>query len=169
MNQQFWLLLSAKTLKCTIYHPGALINRTSGFSFPNVSPSNQTGSVLEAFPLRFEPSLPNLFRGLQEKYSSLHNTWAWFLSLLPIRKSSRCVLCAFVWPSEEGWLWVWPKFVPWWRWNFHHRSISTGSFALIAWTAVLSPIFCGIWRWFPQQEAYIYKGFKIMLMDFHGQ
>lgn len=32
------ILLSGKTLKCTIYHPGALINRTSGFSFPKVSP-----------------------------------------------------------------------------------------------------------------------------------
>lgn len=70
----YFILLSAKTLKRTIYHPGALINRTSGFSFPKVSPPNQTGSVLEAFPLRFEPSLPNPFRALQEKYSSLHNT-----------------------------------------------------------------------------------------------
>lgn len=70
----FELLLSGKTLKCTIYHPGALINRTSGFSFPKVSPPNQTGSVLEAIPLRFEPSLPNPFQGLQEMYSSLHNT-----------------------------------------------------------------------------------------------
>ncbi|MGN0220145.1 MAG: hypothetical protein ACI4AX_07660 [Muribaculaceae bacterium] len=32
-------MLSAKTLKCTIYHPGALINRTSGFSFPKVAKS----------------------------------------------------------------------------------------------------------------------------------
>ena len=68
------LLLSAKSQKCTIYHPGVLRNRTSGLSFPKVSPPNQTGSVLEEFPLRFEPSLPNPFRGLQEKYSSLHNT-----------------------------------------------------------------------------------------------
>ena len=32
------LLLSAKTLKCTIYYPGALINRTSGYSFPQSKP-----------------------------------------------------------------------------------------------------------------------------------
>ena len=32
------LLLSAKSQKCTIYHPGVLRNRTSGLSFPKVSP-----------------------------------------------------------------------------------------------------------------------------------
>ena len=68
------LLLSGKTLKCTIYYPGALINRTSGYSFPQSKPPNQTGSVQEAFPLLFEPSLPNPFRALQGKCSSLHST-----------------------------------------------------------------------------------------------
>ena len=32
------VLLSAKSQKCTIYHPGVLRNRTSGLSFPKVSP-----------------------------------------------------------------------------------------------------------------------------------
>ena len=92
-------------------------NQVSYFLFPKVSPPNQTDSVLEAFPLLFEPSLPNPFRGLQGKYSSLHNTWAWFLSLLPIRRNSSCVWCAFVWPWEGNLLSGWPKFVFWWHLN----------------------------------------------------